>query len=167
MLTTRIMSLIFARQENEVRHMKKILVLRNIAALRHRDGLSQEELGQLIGASQQAVGKWETGVANPGTKKLLAMADVFGCSLDTLIGREPIGRRRATIEEKLLEFKALDEGSPTAADIDPLTREVWQKYKADPQHFDKVARSMQALMTLDDKGGPQSLTEMIETVLAA
>ncbi len=147
--------------------MKKLFPLRNIAKLRERDGLTQQQLGERIGSSQQAVARWEIGTAHPKGKNLIAMADVFDCSIDTLAGVAPVGQRRATIEDKLLEFKALDEDSPAAADVDPLTREVWEKYKADPQHFDKVARSMQALMSLDAKGGPHSLTEMIETVLAA
>jgi transcriptional regulator with XRE-family HTH domain len=147
--------------------MKKLFPLRNIAKLRERDGLTQHQLGERIGSSQQAVARWEIGTAHPKSSKLIAMADLFDCSIDTLVGVAPVGQRRATIEDKLREFKALDEGSPTAAEVDPLTREVWDRYKADPVHFEKVTRSLHALMSLDDKGGPKSLTEVIETVLAA
>lgn len=147
--------------------MKVLFSLRNIAALRDRDNLTQAELGKLIGSSQQAVARWEIGTAHPNTGKLFAMADVFDCSIETLIGRAPVARRSTSLEEKLLEFKALDEGSPAAADVDPLTREVFEKYKADPDQFLKVSRAMTALLNLDKAGGPSSLTEMIETVLAA
>ncbi|MNU26884.1 transcriptional repressor DicA [compost metagenome] len=148
-------------------HMKKILALRNIAALRNRDGLSQEELGQMIGASQQAIAKWENGLANPKTKKLIAIADVFDCSLDTLIGREPVQPRQPTIEEKLAEFRALDENSAAATSVDALTRKVFEEAMADPERFQKRARAMHALLDLQAAGGAKSMSEMIDTVLAA
>ncbi|NTF23541.1 helix-turn-helix transcriptional regulator [Agrobacterium rubi] len=147
--------------------MKKIIAMRSIPALRLRDGLSQEDLAQRIGASQQAVAKWENGRSNPGTRKLMAMADVFDCSLDTLIGRAPVVPRRATLEEKLLEFSALDLKSPAAENVDSLTREVFEDAMANPEGFAKRASAMQALIDLQKNGGPSSLTELIDTVLAA
>ena len=56
--------------------------------LRRERGMSQEELGALIGVSRQAVSKWETGEAMPDLHKLLALSDVLQVSLDTLCGRE-------------------------------------------------------------------------------
>lgn len=147
--------------------MRKPFAMRNIAALRARDGLSQTQLGELIGVSQQAVQKWENGVSSPKLRQVLRMADAFDCSIETLIGRAPVEKRRATLCEKLLEFKALDEGLPAAADVDPLTRSVFDRYHSDPEHLDKVSRSMLAVLDMKSRGGADSLTEMIEAVLAA
>ena len=36
-----------------------------LMVLRRQRGLSQEELGDLIGVSRQAVSKWETGQSTP------------------------------------------------------------------------------------------------------
>lgn len=41
-----------------------------IAALRKKHGFSQEELGEKLGVSRQAVSKWESGQAVPGTGKI-------------------------------------------------------------------------------------------------
>lgn len=58
-----------------------------IAELRKERGLTQEQLGQLVGVSAQAVSKWEKGGA-PDVELLPALADRLGVSIDTLFGRE-------------------------------------------------------------------------------
>lgn len=58
----------------------------NIASERKRLGMSQEELGSAIGASRDAVKNWEAG-APMKLSHLLGMAELFGCSLDYLMGR--------------------------------------------------------------------------------
>ncbi|WP_411676046.1 helix-turn-helix domain-containing protein [Caproicibacter sp.] len=53
--------------------------------LRKCRGLSQENLAQEMGVSRQAVSKWESGQSLPETEKMIALSDLFGVSLDTLI----------------------------------------------------------------------------------
>ena len=55
-----------------------------IRALRLRAGLSQQELGQRLGISAVAVGKWERGQTQPDIRSLTAMADIFGTTIDDL-----------------------------------------------------------------------------------
>ena len=50
-------------------------------------GITQEQLGRLIGVTTQAVSKWECG-GTPDAELLPALADVFGVSIDALFGRE-------------------------------------------------------------------------------
>ena len=59
-----------------------------IAALRKERGMTQEELAALLGVSGQAVSKWESGICCPDIGLLPALADVFGVTLDKLMGRE-------------------------------------------------------------------------------
>ncbi|MBR1797436.1 MAG: helix-turn-helix transcriptional regulator [Clostridiales bacterium] len=59
-----------------------------ITELRKRNGLSQEELGDKIGVSRQAVSKWEMGSAVPDINKIMAMAKYFGVSTDFLLKDE-------------------------------------------------------------------------------
>lgn len=56
-----------------------------IMQCRRKCGLSQEALGEAVGVSRQAVSKWETGDAIPEVTKLVALADVFGVSVDFLV----------------------------------------------------------------------------------
>lgn len=57
-----------------------------IAALRRSRGLTQEQLGQLVGVSAQAVSKWEKGGA-PDVELLPVLADRLGVTIDGLFGR--------------------------------------------------------------------------------
>ena len=53
--------------------------------LRKKKGLSQEELAEKLGVSRQAVSKWERSESSPDTDNLIALAQLYGLSLDELI----------------------------------------------------------------------------------
>lgn len=63
----------------------------NLYALRHKSGLSQEQLAEKIGVSRQAISKWETGASAPDLEKLRALSECFGVTLDQLAGAKPAG----------------------------------------------------------------------------
>lgn len=48
-------------------------------------GLSQEALAAQLGVSRQAVSKWERGESSPDTDNLIALAALYGVSLDELL----------------------------------------------------------------------------------
>ena len=56
-----------------------------IQELRKQKGLSQEGLGEKLGVSRQAVSRWEMDGAVPEVDKLVAMAKLFGVSLEQLL----------------------------------------------------------------------------------
>lgn len=58
-----------------------------IKSERVRAGMNQQELGERVGVTRKTVVLWERGDVIPPTKKLIAMADMFGCSTDYLLGR--------------------------------------------------------------------------------
>ncbi|MCM1261161.1 MAG: helix-turn-helix domain-containing protein [Butyrivibrio sp.] len=58
-----------------------------IAALRKERGLTQEQLGKMVGVSSQAVGKWEKGGA-PDIDLLPILSKQLGVSIDALFGME-------------------------------------------------------------------------------
>ena len=47
--------------------------------------MTQEFVAETIGVSRQAVSKWETGVADPSTSNLIALAKLYGVSAEDLI----------------------------------------------------------------------------------
>lgn len=53
---------------------------------RKKAGLSQEDLAEKIGVSRQAVSKWERSEASPDTDNLIMLAELYGVSLDVLLG---------------------------------------------------------------------------------
>lgn len=50
-----------------------------------RDNMTQEELAERLDVSRQTISKWELDAAYPEMDKLLALCDLFSCSLDQLI----------------------------------------------------------------------------------
>ena len=59
-----------------------------LAALRRQRGLTQAELAAQLGLSKSAVSMYERGRREPELELLQAMADLFGVSVGTLLGRE-------------------------------------------------------------------------------
>lgn len=55
--------------------------------LRYLRGLTQRELGNILGVTDGAVMLWESNARMPSISVLLKIADYFGVSLDYLIGR--------------------------------------------------------------------------------
>ncbi len=58
-----------------------------IQQLRKEKGLTQTALAEALGVTQQAVGKWETGRSSPDPATLMRLAEYFGVSVDSLLGR--------------------------------------------------------------------------------
>ena len=56
-----------------------------LTQLRKAKELSQEELASRLGVSRQAVSKWERGESSPDLDNLMALAALYGCSLDQLL----------------------------------------------------------------------------------
>lgn len=57
--------------------------------LRINKGISQLGLAEILGMSQQAIGKWETGKATPDYENLKKLASFFNVSTDYLLGNNP------------------------------------------------------------------------------
>lgn len=57
-----------------------------LVEIRKKNGLSQEQLAEKIGVSRQAVSKWERAESSPDTDNLIALARLYGVSLDELLG---------------------------------------------------------------------------------
>lgn len=53
--------------------------------LKERRGLSQYQLGILVGVSDKAVSKWENGSAKPQSRILYQLSDVLGVTVDELL----------------------------------------------------------------------------------
>lgn len=61
---------------------------KRIMANRKRLGLTQDQLAEKLGVTAQAVSKWENDLSCPDIAMLPALADIFGVSVDELLGRE-------------------------------------------------------------------------------
>lgn len=62
------------------------LLSEKIKRYRKALNISQARLAEMIGMSQQAVAKWETGKAEPDSATLKKLASIFGTTIDDLLG---------------------------------------------------------------------------------
>lgn len=63
-------------------------IAQRLAARRKQAGLSQEALADKLGVSRQAVSKWERAESLPDTDNLIALAALYGLTLDELLWKE-------------------------------------------------------------------------------
>ena len=52
--------------------------------------LSQEALAQMVGVTRQTISNWELNETGPDLKQASKLADIFGISIDELIGKKNI-----------------------------------------------------------------------------
>ncbi len=76
-----------------------------IKKYRIEKGITQEQLGQMIGVTTQGVSRWERG-GTPDAEILPRLSEILGVSIDTLFGREEqsltmsLARRLSQMEEE-------------------------------------------------------------------
>lgn len=63
----------------------RAIIAANIARLRQRDGMTQQELAQRLNYTDKAVSKWERGESVPDISVLKRIADIFSVTVDQLI----------------------------------------------------------------------------------
>jgi len=56
-----------------------------LKAHRQNCGMTQEYVAESLGISRQAVSKWENGTSEPSTSNLIALARLYGISVETLL----------------------------------------------------------------------------------
>ena len=65
------------------------MISQNLSYLRKIHGFSQEALAEKVGVSRQAIAKWEAGETVPDLENCLALAELYGVTVDDLIRYEP------------------------------------------------------------------------------
>lgn len=96
---------------------------------RKQRGLTQEHIAELLGVSCQAVSKWETGTSCPNISLLPVIADLFGVSVDYLIGYDK-SRKNEEIDSACNTATQLFE-ERRYADAIPMLRETLIKHPGD------------------------------------
>ena len=76
------------------------MIGKNIYALRKKQGLTQEELAELVNVSFQAVSKWENGNSLPDISALPLLANALHCNIDSLLGYAAEQRKITDYEER-------------------------------------------------------------------
>ena len=75
---------------------------KRLARIRKQAGYSQRSLADELGISYRVVAYYEAQTEHPPTHLLPAIADALGVTADQLLGREPVKKRKAPTNERLL-----------------------------------------------------------------
>lgn len=70
---------------------EKYMLSENLYKLRKLHKLSQEQVGERLGVSRQAVAKWETGETTPDIHNCVALAQLYDVSVDDLVNYDSVG----------------------------------------------------------------------------
>ena len=89
-----------------------------IKQLRQESDMSQRALAAKLNCSQKAIDLWEKGLTEPKADVIIALANVFECSADFILGREDdfgrvnVMRELSEGEKEILElYSKLDKSN--------------------------------------------------------
>ena len=83
------------------------LIAENLSRYRRLNGLTQNELADLIGYSNKSVSKWERAEGLPDIAVLIKLSDIFGITVSEFIGQtEPCKETREKIKSYEKDIKA-------------------------------------------------------------
>ena len=99
----------------------------NIYTLRKEKELTQAQLAEKLGVSEQAISKWENNQCAPDVSLFPVIADFFGVSIDRLFGYH----MSSYAEEVKAIMKAADDSMDTYKEID-IVSEGLKKYPNSP-----------------------------------
>lgn len=89
---------------------------KKISSLRKEKGITQMELADKLGISFQAVSNWERGNTMPDISKLPELAEIFGVTIEELLGDE----RKGKIVEEVANGDMSNVKAEDLADIAPI-----------------------------------------------
>ena len=86
--------------------------------LRTENNYSQETLAGLLNVSRQAISKWELGTTLPETEKLMAISELFGVSIDSLLVESIPLKNKENLDRLVLKFLG------SAQDMDDISKQL-------------------------------------------
>lgn len=106
--------------------------------LRHEKGYTQEQLSDILGVSTAAVSKWECNNTYPDITLLPRMAEIFGVSIDFLLGYEkPVSKSVSAVISEAKELRMRMKGD----EAEDLIKKTWARYPNNTQLMFEYARN--------------------------
>ena len=109
-------------------------IANRLSLLRKKYGFSQEALAAALGISRQAVSKWERGETSPDTDNIIALARLYGISLDELLLFDAPKKEaeECAAEEENDSAEAAEENASAEEYFDYIAEDAETKVVADP-----------------------------------
>ncbi|MBR3705275.1 MAG: helix-turn-helix transcriptional regulator [Oscillospiraceae bacterium] len=129
----------------------------NIRRLRKEHSMTQEQLAEALGVTIGAVYKWENALSSPEIRLLVELADLFGVSVDFLLGYEVQESGVEIAVERIRDLRAARKTAESAREAE----KALLKY---PNSFEVIYHSAQTyfLMVTQDEKAAQRCIELLE-----
>ncbi len=114
-----------------------MLIGKRIKDMRLEKGLSQQELGDLLGVTKVSICGYENGTRTPSLDTFNLLAEVFNTTTDYLLGREIVIR-----SEDNLEYL----GNVSKDDV-----EIIKELKENPKLYEKILKDSKRYISLINK----------------
>lgn len=106
-------------------------------ANRKRRGLTQGEIAEILCVSTQTISKWETGVSYPDLSLLPTIANLFGVSVDCMLGIN-ISEKEEKINSILEKCRIMEENRQYSDAVTVLRHALFQ-YPSEPRLMYQLA----------------------------
>ena len=91
--------------------IRKVIGIMKLRELRKARGMSMKELGEALGCSESTISLYENGKREPSFETLLKMGELFGVTVDYLLGNESDPAANGEVTDDDIKF-ALFGGAP-------------------------------------------------------
>ena len=81
----------------------------NLKLFRKQNGLTQEQVAEKLNVSRQAVAKWENGDTVPDIESCIALADMYGTTVDMLVRSFSIGEKSDDEKKHIFGFSKMND----------------------------------------------------------
>lgn len=113
--------------------------------LRELHGMQAKELSEKLGVNRSTISLYEHGERCPGIDKIIKLANIFGVSVDYLVGNEPDESLYRKIESALADEPDLQEFFVDLQDRDDL-KQLFQECKdLPPESVKRIIGVIKAL----------------------
>lgn len=96
----------------------KLSLSQNISSYRKANSMTQEQLAEALGITFASVSKWERGVAVPDLHYIAEMADLFGVSMDAMVGYQVQDGSCKALEERIKSLQRAKQFDEAAAEAE-------------------------------------------------
>jgi len=128
----------------EVGEMDQKEIGKFIAALRRREGLTQQELGERLGVTNKTVSRWENGNYMPDISTLEALSGMFGLSINDILScRIP---EEGETKEQANKYTAADSPGEDSKTFSNEEKLAFFKKKWLREHMALAARALGCLI---------------------
>lgn len=81
----------------------------NLKIFRKQNGMTQEQVAEKLNVSRQAVAKWENGDTVPDIESCVALADLYGTTVDMLVRSFSIGEKSEDEKKHIFGFSKMND----------------------------------------------------------